>query len=161
MLVNSFVGCSIFVSIHSLWWSFAQNFPLSSSRIILFSKHYLGVIGWVPTSLIDSRHNGLCAHTKKEMSKLRRWISQQRQRRSQNPCLTLLPMVLETLRSNNNDERSFFQWVDSFRIEMAQFEAIFHYFQKTLHKFFKNWTFDIGLSPPKYMKYNVFRHEKM
>jgi hypothetical protein len=72
----------------------------------------------------------------------------------------LLPMMLGTPRSNNNDKRSFFQWVDSFRMEMAQFEAIFRYFQKTLHKFFKNWTSDIGLPPPKCVKYKVFRHEK-
>jgi hypothetical protein len=77
-------------------------------------------------------------------------------------CNVLLStMMLGTLRSNNNEEWSSFAKVVAFRMEMAQLEAIFWYFQKTLHKFFKNWAFDIGLPPPKCMKYTVSRHEKM
>ena len=69
-------------------------------------------------------------------------------------------MMLGTPRSNNEDERRCFAKVVAFRMELAQLEAIFRYFQKTLHKFFKNRTFDIGLPPPKCAKYKVFRHEK-
>jgi hypothetical protein len=70
-------------------------------------------------------------------------------------------MMLGTPRSNNDDKWSCFAKVVAFRMEMAQFEAIFQYFQKTLHKFFKNWTFHIGLPPPKCAKYKVYRHEKI
>jgi hypothetical protein len=102
-----------------------RTFPLSSSKINLCSKRCLGVIGWVPMSLIDSRHDELCAHKKKKkMSKIRRQVSRQPQQNSQNPCVGWLPMMLGTRRSNNNDKRSVFQWVDSFRMEMARFEAI-------------------------------------
>jgi hypothetical protein len=52
-------------------------------------------------------------------------------------------MMLGTPRSNNNNKRSFFEWVDSFRMEMQGLEAIFRYFQKTLHNFFKNWTYQV------------------
>ena len=70
-------------------------------------------------------------------------------------------MMLGTQRSNNDDERSCFAKGVAFRMDMPRLQAIFRYFQKTLHRFFKNWTFDIGLPPPKCAKYNVSRHEKM
>ena len=69
-------------------------------------------------------------------------------------------MMLGTPRSNNNNKRRFFAKVVAFHMELAQLEAIFRYFQKTLHKFFKNRTFDIGLPPPKCTKYKVSIHEK-
>jgi hypothetical protein len=138
-----------------------RTFPLSSSKINLCSKRCLGVIGWVPTSLIDSRHDEVCVHKKiKKMSNIRRQVSRQQQKIFKNGNITLSAMMLGTPRSNNDDERSFFQWVDSFRMEMPQLQAIFRSFQKTLHKFFKNRTLDIGLPPPKCTKYKVYRHEK-
>jgi hypothetical protein len=69
-------------------------------------------------------------------------------------------MMLGTQRSNNDDERSRFAKGVAFRMDMPRLQAIFRYFQKTLHKFFKNRTFDIGLPPPKCTKYKVSIHEK-
>jgi hypothetical protein len=69
--------------------------------------------------------------------------------------------MLGTPRSNNNNKRRFFAKVVAFCMELAQLEAIFRYFEKTLHKFFKNWTFDIEMTAPKCMKSKVFRHEKI
>ena len=41
--------------------------PISSSKINCWPICCLGVIGWVPTFLIDSRHDGLCTHKKMKM----------------------------------------------------------------------------------------------
>jgi hypothetical protein len=103
-----------------------------------------------------------CVHVEKEkMSKIRKRVSQQPQQRIKNGNVTLSPMMLGTPRSNNDNEKSCFAKVVAFRMEMARLEAIFWYFQKTSHNFFKNHTYQIGLPPPKCMKCMVFRHEKM
>jgi hypothetical protein len=141
---------------------FLRTFPLSSSKINLCSKCCLGVIGWVPMSLIDSQHDELCVHKKRKKN-------EQNSKTGISTTTAKLKktrvgwssMMLETWRSNNNDKRSCFAKGVAFRLEMARLEAIFRYFKKTSHNFFKNQTYQVGLPPPKSMKYKVFRHEKM
>jgi hypothetical protein len=112
---------------------------------------------------------GMMGCTRKKWAKCEGGYLDKNDKDEKNHTLPLLSMKLGTQSTTDEDERNCHPGIVTLCMVMAWFEAIFWQVQKILHNSFKNRTFDIGLNrtfdiglpPPKCMKSNVFRHEKL
>jgi hypothetical protein len=88
-------------------------------KIFLFvaerPSEYCNCVSWLhelflsaDVSSIEFRHDGLRKH-KKKVTEMRGQLSQQHQQIIENGCILLSALMLGTQRTNNEDERSFFE----------------------------------------------------